>query len=128
MSRVEVLTDAQWALIEPLMPSNVGRQGHPFAEHRRVFEGIVYTFRCGVPWRDLPERFGPWKTVWKRHRRFSGDGTWDQILTTLLTHADAVGELDWTVAVDSTVVRAHQHATTLARDTGGIIESHESAR
>lgn len=128
MSRLEVLTDAQWVLIEPLMPSNEGRQGHPFAEHRRTFEGIVYKFRSGVPWRDLPEHFGPWQTVWKRHRRFSSDGTWDRILTTLLAHADAVGEIDRTVAVDSTIVRAHQHATTLPRDTGGFVESQESAR
>lgn len=128
MSQREVLTDAQWALIEPLMPSNEGRRGHPFGDHRRVFEGIVYKFRCGVPWRDVPDRFGPWQTLWKRHRRFSGDGTWDRILTTLLAHADAVGEIDWTVSVDSSVVRAHQHATTLARDTGGPVESHEVAR
>ena len=69
--------------------------------------------------------FGPWQTVWKRHHRFSVDGTWDAILAELVAHADAVGELDWTVSVDSTINRAHQHGTTLPRDTGGTVESQE---
>jgi transposase len=127
MSRLEVLSDAQWELIEPLLPSNRGQRGHPFRDHRRVVEGIIYRFRTGIAWRDLPAHFGPWKTVWKRHRRFSTDGTWDQILTALLAQADDEGELDWTVAIDSTINRAHQHATTLPRDTGGSVELHESA-
>lgn len=93
-----------------------------------VVEGIIYRYRAGIAWRDLPERFGPWQTVWKRHRRFSGDGTWDAILTVLLAEADAAGLIDWEVSVDSTVNRAHQHATNLPRDTGGSVELHESAR
>lgn len=131
MSRVAVLSDEQWARIEPLLPVAGPRGGRPFREHRQVVEGIVYRYRTGIPWRDLPrETFGPWQTVWKRHRRFSGDGTWDQILTELLVEADAVGDIDWTVAVDSTINRAHQHATNTRRgptDTGGRVESQESA-
>ena len=61
-------------------------------------------------------------------RRFSGDGTWDKILSTLLAHADAAGLIDWEVSIDSTVNRAHQHATNLPRDTGGPGELHETAR
>lgn len=56
-----------------------------------------------IPWRDLPERFGPWQTVWKRHRRYSGDGTWDKILCQILAEAD--GQIDWTVCVDATINR-----------------------
>lgn len=93
-----------------------------------VVEGIIYRYRVGIPWRDLPECFGQWQTVWKRHRRFSGDGTWDKILSTLLAHADAAGLIDWEVSIDSTVNRAHQHATNLPRDTGGPGELHETAR
>jgi transposase len=78
-------------------------------------EGIIYRLRSGIAWRDLPVAFGPWQTVWKRHRRFSADGTWDKIHTRLLTEADAAGDLDWRVAVDSTVNRAHQHATNVSR-------------
>src|SRR3954468_7645051 len=81
----------------------------------------------GLAWRDLPGEFGPWQTVWKRHRRFSADGTWDRIHTQLLTDADAAGDLVWDVSVDSTVNRAHQHATNLTRGTGGSGELHEAA-
>jgi len=85
-------------------------------DHRQVVEGIIYRYRCGIAWRDLPVSFGPWQTVWKRHRRFSGDGTWDTILAALLAQADAAQEIDWTVSVDSTINRAHQHATNLPRE------------
>lgn len=122
MSRCEVLTDVQWDLISPLMPSSEGRRGRPFKDHRRVVEGMIYRYRTGVAWRDLPGDFGPWQTVWKRHRRFAGDGTWDRVLSALLAKADAAGLVDWDVAVDSTVNRAHQHATNLPRDTGGSVE------
>lgn len=115
MSRTAVLTDADWARIEPLMPSSDGQRGRPFRDHRQVIEGIFYRLRTGIAWRDLPESFGPWQTVWKRHRRFSADGTWDKIHARLVAEADAAGELDWQVSVDSTVNRAHQHATNLGR-------------
>ena len=125
MSRSTVLKDTDWARIEDLLPSSDGRRGHPFRDHRQVIEGIIYRYRTGIAWRDLPERFGPWQTVWKRHKRFSLDGTWDKIHARLLAEADATGELDWTVSIDSTINRAHQHATTLPRDTGGSVESQE---
>src|SRR5215207_4807053 len=106
MSRVAVLSDAQWARVEPLLPSSDGQRGRPFRDHRQVVEGIVFRFRTGIPWRDLPAAFGPWQTIWKRHRRFSADGTWDRIPARLLAEADAAGELDWDVSVDSTINRA----------------------
>lgn len=115
MSRTAVLTDAQWERIEPLMPSSDGQRGRPFRDHRQVIEGIIYRFRTGIAWRDLPGTFGPWQTVWKRHRRFSSDGTWDRIHAHLLAEADAAGEVDWQLSVDSTINRAHQHATNLRR-------------
>jgi transposase len=115
MSRVAVLSDAQWARIEPLMPSSDGQRGRPFRDHRQVVEGIFYRLRTGIAWRDLPACFGPHQTVSKRHRRFCADGTWDRIHARLVAEADARGEVDWSVSVDSTVNRAHQHATTLAR-------------
>ena len=75
----------------------------------------MFRYRTGCAWRDLPEEFGPWQTVWKRHHRFSLDGTWDRILTALQAQADAVDELDWTVSVDSSISRVHQHGATAAR-------------
>ena len=115
----DVLTSEQWARIEPLLPAEQGWTGRPMAAHRRVIEGIVHRYRCGLAWRDLPERFGPWQTVWKRHHAWSADGTWDRILAELLSEADAAGVLEWKVSVDSTVVRAHQHGTNIRRDESG---------
>jgi transposase len=124
--RSAVLTDVQWARVSPLLPSSAGRPGRPFRDDRRVVEGIIYRFRCGLPWRDVPAEFGPWQTLWKRHRRYSADGTWDHVLAALLAEADAAGIVDWAASVDSTITRAHQHGATLARDTGGEIELQES--
>ena len=115
MSRSAVLTDKGWARVEPLMPSSNGRRGRPFRDHRQVLEGIIYRFRTGIAWRDLPAEFGPHQTVWERHQRFRTDGTYDKFHAHLLAEADAVGDLDWMVSVDSTVTRAHQHATNTSR-------------
>ena len=96
-SRFRFFSDVQWELISGLLPSNEGRRGHPFGDDRRVVEGIVYRYRTGIPWRDLPRsEFGPWQTVWKRHRRYAADGTWDRVLRALLTLADAQGH--WELA------------------------------
>lgn len=108
--RYQVLTDKQWELLELLLPKSEGRVGRNFSNNRVVVEGMLYRLRTGVPWRDLPEVFGPWQTVWKRHRRYAADGTWDRVLTALLALADTSGDLDWVVSIDSTIVRAHQHA------------------
>lgn len=94
-------------------------------------EGIIYRYRTGIPWRDLPrDEFGPWQTVWKRHRRYAGDGTWDRILARIVAEADAAGKVEWVVSVDATIKQAHQHAANTRRveqDTGGLIELQESA-
>jgi transposase len=108
LSRHEV-TDEEWAVLEPLLPRDA-RQGHRWADHRMVLDGVFHRVRTGQPWRDLPARYGNWKTVYNRHRRWSGDGTWEKILDALRVGADQDQGVDWTVAVDATVVRAHQHA------------------
>lgn len=63
-----------------------------------------------MQWRDLPDRFGPWETVYERHRLWAGDGTWERLFQQVQAAADAVGEIDWDISVDSTIVRAQQHA------------------
>jgi transposase len=103
------LMDAEWVLLEPMLPRHP-RQGRRWNDHRVVIDGILHRARTGCPWRDLPERFGNWKTVYGRHRRWSGDGTWEKILDRLRTGCDEAEGEAWTVAVDATVVRAHQHA------------------
>lgn len=76
-----------------------------------VLNGILFRIRTGVPWRDLPERYGSWSTVYEQHRRWSADGTWDRILQAVQADADVAGRIDWgMVGVDSTSCRAHQHA------------------
>lgn len=103
------LTDAEWERLQPFLPVSNGRCGR-WRDHRQVINGILHRVRTGVQWRDLPERFGPWKTVYERHRLWSADGTWERLLQQVQAAADASGEIDWNTAVDSTIVRAHQHA------------------
>ena len=73
-----------------------------------VVEGIVWRCRTGSPWRDLPERFGPWNTVFKRFDRWARDGTWQRILTAVQARSDQLGKLDWVVSIDSTIARVYQ--------------------
>src|SRR6218665_3417362 len=127
MSRSVVLTDAGGVGIGSWPPSSGGRRGRPFRDDRRVVEGIIFRFRTGSPWRDVPHECGPGPTLGKGHRRYLGGGTWDRIHARLLRDAGAADAIDWSVSVDSTVNRAHQHATNLPRDTGGSIELQESA-
>jgi transposase len=128
MSRHEVFTDAQWALIEPLLPTSKGKRSRPFRDHRQLLNGIMFRYRAGCAWRDVPECFGPWKTLWKRHARFSKDGTWDQILEQLLAQADAGGQIDWQLSIDSTVSRVHQHGSNLTREVAVQLPSHTGGR
>ena len=103
------LTDAAWAVLAPLLAPN-GRRGQQWKDHRTVINGILWKLRTGAPWRDLPERYGPWPSVYDRFVRWRRDGTWDRLLAHVQTKSDAVGEVIWEVSVDSTSVRAHQHA------------------
>jgi transposase len=114
VTRSVELSGAAWARVEPLMPQAEGRS-RPWRDHRPVVEGIVFRYRTGVAWRDLPERFGTWQTVWKRHHRFATDGTWDMLLRVIQSEADAAGRVDWSVSVDSSIVRAYQHSATAKR-------------
>ena len=127
MSRFQVLSDAQWSLIEGMLPRQTGRKGRPFADARTMVEAIIYRYRTGIAWRDLPDVFGPWQTVWTWHHRMAVQGAWDTVLAKLTAAADAAGLVDWSLSVDSTIARAHQHATNTTRLTGGWIELHESA-
>jgi transposase len=108
------LTDAAWAKIAPLLPP-AGRPGGRWRDHRTVINGILWKLRTGAPWRDLPERYGPWQTCHDRNVRWRRDGTWDRLLAHAQTKSDAIGEVEWTVSVDSSVVRAHQHAAGACR-------------
>ena len=103
------MTDTAWERIEPLLPQLEGR-GRPWRDHRQVVNGVLWRLRTGAPWRDLPKRYGPSQTVYERFARWEADGTWAKLLEHVQVRDDAVGRVEWTVAVDSTVNRAHQHA------------------
>jgi len=111
MSTRPELTDEQWAALAPHLPPQRARTGRPAKDHRLVVEGILCRLRTGVPWRDLPERYGPWESVYTRFRRWREAGVWDRALTALQVEADARGDLDWSLHfLDATNVRAHPDA------------------
>lgn len=105
------LTDEQWQRLEPLLPLQKPKTGHPNLDHRTVLNGIVWILRTGAPWRDLPERYGKWQTVSSRFYRWQKAGIWQQVFAQLQQMGAAEGELDWDVHyVDGSIIRAHQHA------------------
>jgi transposase len=105
------LTNEQWARLAPLLPPQKPKTGRPAEDHRRIIDGIRWIKRTGAPWRDLPDRYGPWQTVARRFYRWQRAGSWQRMLERLQHQADAKGELNWDIHdVDATVVRAHQHA------------------
>ncbi|MBG0819340.1 IS5 family transposase [Planomonospora sp. ID91781] len=121
MARGE-LSGAQWAVLEPLLPEGV-KSGRPAVwSKRQLIDGIRWRVRTGAPWRDMPERYGPWQTVYGLFRRRQRAGVWARIVTALQTRADATGLITWEVSVDSTICRAHQHAAGARRDGSTQLE------
>ena len=112
------LSEAQWAVLGPLLPAT--RLGRP-PEHakRTLIDGIRWRVRAGAPWRDVPPAYGPWQTVYGLFRRWQRNGTWRKIVAGLQARADAEGLITWDVSVDATVARAHQHAAG-ARKRGDL--------
>jgi len=118
------LTDKAWERIEPLLPVN--RSGRRWRDHRQVINAILWKLRTGAPWRGVPERYGPWKTAHERLRRWTMDGTWQKILEEAVVKDDAVGEIEWVLSIDSTVVRAHQHAAGARKKGAALTRSRPS--
>nr|WP_257019741.1 IS5 family transposase [Streptomyces sp. TLI_235] len=104
------LTDRQWARLEPLLPPGKKAGRPPVWPRRQLIDGIRWRTRAGTPWRDVPERYGPWDRVYDLFRRWQRNGTWKRVLEQLQAEADVKGLITWDVSVDSTAVRAHQHA------------------
>lgn len=121
------LTDAQWARIELLLPDRTPRRGGPWRDHRQVIDAIAWKFQTGSQWVHLPAEYGSWKGVYTRLRNWAIDGTWERVFTALLAQADAEDDVDWIVAVDSTIVRAHQHAAG-ARKRGPLLPNLATTR
>ena len=105
------LSEAEWALIAPLLPAERGRVGRPSHDNRRVLNGILWTVRSGARWIDVPERYGRWNSIYRRFRRWSQTGVFEALLETL---AGALAE-ERLQMLDSTIVRAHAQAAGAKR-------------
>lgn len=110
VTRRHDLTDGQWTLLAPQLPAPKKPGRPPKWSKRQLIDGIRWRIRTGAPWRDVPDCYGHWRTVYGLYRRWQRDGTWARILTALQQQADAHGLITWDVSVDSTITRAHQHA------------------
>jgi len=108
------LTDEQWAKLEPLLPR--GGVGRPWHDHRRVLNGILWVLRSGAPWRDVPERYGKFRSLHARFTKWRQDGTWDGLVEALQAELDDEGMLDWSLwCVDGSNVRAARCAAGAAK-------------
>ena len=106
MLRRYELTDNEWNRIADLLPVEfTGKQGRPRKDNRIILNGIIWIARSGAPWRDLPERYGPWETVYSRFRKWIDDGILDNIFRVLKLDAE-LEEL----SIDASIVQAHQHS------------------
>lgn len=98
------ISDRAWNVLAPLLPGRPGTSGRRARDNRLFLDAVVWIARNGGPWRDLPERFGPWNSVWRRFDRWSKSGVWLRLF-----EAAQDADIEW-VMLDSTTVRAHQHA------------------
>lgn len=99
------LRDDQWDRIKSLLPGRAGSEGRPAHNNRLFVEAVLYRYRSGVPWRDLPERFGDFRVVHTRFTRWAARGVWQRVLESLAEAADNEYAM-----IDATIVRAHQHS------------------
>jgi len=114
------LSDEEWERLAPLIP--IPELGRTSWHLRAQFNGIMWKYRTGSPWRDIPERYGKWGTVYERFRTWRDDGVWERLFAAVLDQAEARGAIDWRVSVDSTTNRAHQHAAGVVVDEATMTE------
>jgi transposase len=105
------LSNEQWERIEPLFPKANTKRGRPAQDNRRLVNGILWVLRTGAPWRDMPERYGKWTTIYSRFQRWRKAAVWEKMFAELQTALDVESNVDWEIHfIDFTTVRAHQHA------------------
>jgi transposase len=110
MKRHELM-DEQWALVDPLVPVSTAKTGRPARDRRTLLNGIFWILATGAPWRDLPERFGPWQTVYDHFARWRREGIFTRIVEALQVKLDKDGHIDWELwCVDGASVRATRAA------------------
>jgi transposase len=105
------LTDEQWLLVDPLIPRSTAKTGRPPSDRRENLNGIFWILNTGAPWRDLPERFGPWQTVYDHFSKWRRNGVFAAIVEALQIKLDDEGLIDWDLwCVDGANVRASRAA------------------
>ncbi len=112
MTRRYAVRDDQWERMEGLLPGREGHVGGTAIDNRLFVDAVLYRYRAGVPWRDLPERFGDWKNVHRRFSRWATSGVWEKVFKALTIEADNEYAM-----IDSTIVRAHQHSAGAQKKT-----------
>ena len=101
------LTDEQWDAVEALIPRKKAKTGRPPEDPREMLDGVFWILRTGAPWRDLPERFGPWQTVYDYFAAWRKSGVFDRVLEALQVRLDSDGRIDWDLwCIDGASVRA----------------------
>lgn len=105
MTRRYALRDDQWERIKDLLPGRAGQPGAQARDNRLFVDAVLYRYRAGIPWRDLPARFGDFRVVHLRHSRWSQSGVWQRVFEVMAQDADNEYAM-----IDSTIVRAHQHS------------------
>lgn len=113
MARRYALRDDQWERIQELLPGREGCVGVTAGDNRLFVDAVLYRYRAGIPWRDLPERFGDFRVVHLRHSRWSLGGVWQRVFQALAQDAD-----NEYASIDSTIVRAHQHSAGAVKKRG----------
>ncbi len=115
------LSDAEWSVLQPLLP-RPSRLGRPRRwPVRGLVDGVRHRVRVGCPWRDVPDRYGPWWRVYGLFAAWQAAGVWARLEQALIAAADAIGAIGWEVSVDSTINRAHQHAAGARKDSPGRV-------
>ena len=111
MSKRHSLTDEQWEVVDPLIPRSAARTGRPEKDRRLMLDGILWILATGAPWRDMPDRFGPWQTVYDHYSKWRKSGVYAAIIEALQIKLDKAGLIDWDLwCVDGASVRAARAA------------------
>lgn len=115
------LTDEQWALVEPALPKQrQGGRGRPPRSNQEMLNGMMWILRTGAPWRDLPEPYGPWQSVYHYFSYWRKNGVFDRILEALQIRLDAQGHIDWDLwCVDGSSIRASRAAAGASKKVAG---------
>jgi transposase len=115
MRHRHAISDADWDKIKPLLPGQTGQHGGVARDNRLFIDAVLWIGKTGAPWRDLPVRFGDWNATWKRFDRWAKKGIWQRVFEALQDP-----DLEWLI-LDSTIVRAHQHAAGAPQKTAALL-------